>query len=102
MVLFVFYDFEKTQGTKYSYSAAVEVPNLVCLQQFCSKCEKIQDINIDLNSAVGGNTFWDVPVGDLITNLWKSRPWCDKIVAIAHNAKAFDLHFFLNMAIFLQ
>ena len=36
-VLFVFYDFETTQDTKYSDSATVHVPNLVCLQQFCSK-----------------------------------------------------------------
>ena len=36
-VLFVLYDFETTQDTKYSDSATVHVPNLVCLQQFCSK-----------------------------------------------------------------
>jgi len=55
-VLLLFYDFETPQDTKYSDSATVHFPNLVCLQQFCSKCENIQDINIDLNSAVGGNT----------------------------------------------
>jgi len=36
-VLFVFYGFETTQDTKYSDSATVHVPNLVCLQQFCSR-----------------------------------------------------------------
>jgi len=46
-VLFVFYDFEKTQDTKYSDSATVHVPNLFCLQQFCSKCENIQDVSLD-------------------------------------------------------
>ena len=30
------------------------------------------------------------------------RPWSNKIVAIAHNAKAFDLHFILNSAIMLK
>ena len=55
-----------------------------------------------MNSAVGGNTFWDDPVGDLLTYLCKSRPWCNKIVAIAQNAKAFDLHFIINRAIFLK
>ena len=55
-VLFVFYAFETNQDTKYSDSDTVHVANLVFLQQFCSKCEKIQGINIDLNSAVGVNT----------------------------------------------
>ena len=54
-ILFVFYDFETTQDTENSDSASVHVPNLVSLQ-FCSRCENIQDINIDLNSAVGRNT----------------------------------------------
>jgi hypothetical protein len=38
-VLFVFYDFETTQGTEVSDSAKLHVPNLVCLQRFCLKCE---------------------------------------------------------------
>ena len=29
-------------------------------------------------------------------------PFCNKIVVIAHNAKAFDLHIILNRAIFLK
>jgi hypothetical protein len=47
-------------------------------------------------------SFWDDPVGDLLTFLFKPRPWANKIVAIMHNAKAFDLHFILNMAIMLK
>ena len=102
-VLFVFYDFETTLDTKYSYSATVQVPNLVCLQQFCSKCEKVQDISIDCEQCGRRkHTFWDDPVGDLLTYLCKSRPWCNKIVVIAQNAKAFDLHFILDRAIFLM
>ena len=30
------------------------------------------------------------------------RPWANKIIAIAHNASAFDLHFILNRAILLK
>ena len=48
------------------------------------------------------HAFCDDPVGDLLTYLCKFRPWCIKIVAIAHNSKAFDLHFILNRAIFLK
>jgi len=38
-VLFVFYDFETTQDTRISDSATLHVPNLVCLQHFCSRNE---------------------------------------------------------------
>ena len=50
-------------------------------------------------TAVGverGNSFWTDPVGDLISYTFKSIPWTDRIVAIAHNAKTFDLLFVLN------
>jgi hypothetical protein len=103
MVLFVFFDFETTRDTEYSDSATVHVPNLVCLQQFCSRRENIHDKNIDCELCRRRkHTFWDDPVGDLLTYLCKFSTWCDKIVAIAHNAKAFDLHFLLNRAIFLK
>jgi len=46
--------------------------------------------------AVRGNSIWTDPVGDLISYLLKSRLWADRVVAIAHNAKAFDLLFVLN------
>ena len=32
----------------------------------------------------------------------KPRPWASEIVAIAHNANLFDLHFILNRAILLK
>jgi hypothetical protein len=74
-VLFVLYNFETTQDTKYSDSATVHVPNVVCLQQFCSKCENIQGINIDCEQCGRRkHTFWDDPVGDLLTYLCKSDP----------------------------
>jgi len=37
-VLYIFYDFETTQITKYSDKATLHVHNLVCVQQFCSQC----------------------------------------------------------------
>ena len=46
-VLFVFYDFETTQDTKFSDSATEHIPNLVCLQQFCTRCETQPDISVD-------------------------------------------------------
>ena len=38
-VLYVFYDFETSQNIEYADEAKLHVPNLVCLQQFCSRCE---------------------------------------------------------------
>jgi len=42
-VLYVFYDFETTQNTKYCDKATLHVPDLVCVQQFCSQCERAED-----------------------------------------------------------
>ena len=41
-------------------------------------------------------------VEEQITYLCETRPWADRIVCIAHNAKAFDLHFVLNRMIQLK
>ena len=40
--------------------------------------------------------FWDDPVGDLLSYLCEPLPWVKQKIAIAHNAKAFDLQFILN------
>jgi len=47
----------------------------------------------------GKHSFWTDPVGDLISYTFKSRPWADRIVSIAHNAKAFYLLFVLNQLV---
>jgi len=46
--------------------------------------------------------FWNDPIGDLLTYLCEPRTWSNKIMAIAHNDKAFDVYFILNRAIFLK
>jgi hypothetical protein len=38
--------------------------------------------------------FFDDPVEDILSYLCELRPWCDKVIAIAHNVKAFDSQFF--------
>jgi hypothetical protein len=64
-VLFVFYDFETTQDTKVSDSATMHVPNLVCLQQFCTQCEMSTDINEDCERCGRRkDSFWNDPIGD--------------------------------------
>ena len=56
-VMFVFYDFETTQDTRISDSTTLHVPNLVCLQQFCSQCEMQADIDTDCERC-SGKTPW--------------------------------------------
>jgi len=99
-VLFVFYDFETTQHTKITETATLHIPNLVCLQQYCSRCEMLPDIEDDCERCGRRqHAFWDDPIGDLLSYLCEPRPWVSKFVAIAHNAKAFDSQFILNRAI---
>ena len=46
--------------------------------------------------------FWQDLEGDLLKYLTELCAWAEKIVAIAHNAKAFDLYFILSKAILLK
>jgi hypothetical protein len=93
-VMHVFYDFETTQNTKASKKDTVHEPNLVCVQQFCSRCEIVAEIQLECEQCGKRiHSFWEDPVGDLLSYLCKPRPWLSKIIAIEQNAKAFDLHF---------
>jgi hypothetical protein len=102
-ILFVFCDFQTKQDTKFSENCTKHTPNLVCVQQFCSVCETQDDIDIDFERCgKRRHSFFDDPVGDLLSYLCESHPWCNKAVAIAHNAKAFDSQFILRRAILLK
>jgi len=69
-VLFVFYDFETTQDTKVTESATLHVHNLVCLQQYCSRCEMLPDIDEDCERCGRRqHAFWVDPNGDLLSYL---------------------------------
>jgi hypothetical protein len=89
-VLFVLYDFKTTQNTKRGDTLFEHVPNLVCAQFFCATCEDDADVEVDCRR----NSFWTDPIDDLFSYVLRSRPWADRIVAIAHNAKVFDLFVF--------
>jgi hypothetical protein len=102
-VLFVFYDFETTQDAKFSENATEHIPNLVCVQQFCSVCEMQDDTERDCERCgKRRHSFFDDPVGVLLSYLCEPRPWCNKVIAIAHNAKAFNSQFILKTAILLK
>ena len=87
-LLHIFYDFETTQIKTYSDTATEHVPNLVCVQQFCARCEEIEDSSIDCDQCGRRrHTFWNDPVGDLLTYVCEPRNWDSKNVAIDQNAK---------------
>jgi hypothetical protein len=95
--LYVFYNFQTTQTTRYSDTAKLHVPNLVCIQQFCSPSESSDNVDQDCTQCgKQKHAFWEDPVGDILSHLCESRTWCNKIIASAHTVKAFDLHFILN------
>jgi len=81
-VLYVFYDFETTQNTEYTDEANLHVHNSVREQQFCSRCEDEEDVVDYVRCGRRKHTFWEDPVGDLLSYLTKPRPWANKIVAI--------------------
>jgi hypothetical protein len=61
------------------------------------------DIDVDRERCVRRrHSFFEDPVGDLLSYLCEPRPLCKNVVAVAHNAKAFDSQFILNKAIFLK
>ena len=68
--LFVFYDFETTQDTRFTDTATEHVPNLVCVQQFCSLWDTCVDIDEDCERCgKRKHSFYEDPVGDLLTHL---------------------------------
>jgi hypothetical protein len=96
-VLYVFYVIEATQDTKCTDMSYEHVPNLVCVQQFCTECEDEADMDMDCGR--GGKrkySSWTDPVGNLISHTFKFGSWADRVVCVGHNAKAHDLHFVLN------
>ena len=77
-VLYVFYDFETIQNTRYVDEANLHVHYLVCVQQFCSRCEDVEDGD-GLRCGKRHHSFWEDPVGDLLTYLTIPRHWANKI-----------------------
>jgi hypothetical protein len=60
-------------------------------------CEDEPDVEVDIRSCKKRkHSFWLDPVGDLISYAYEPWLWVDKFVAIAHNARAFNLVFVIN------
>jgi len=80
----------------------IRQPYLFFVQHFCSQCEDGEDVVDCVRCRKRKHSFWDDPFGVMLTYLCEPQPWANNMVAIAHNAKAFDLHFIMNRAILLK
>jgi len=45
--MYVFFDTECTQDLEKYDGSFEHNPNLICAQQMCSKCEAVDDLNVD-------------------------------------------------------
>jgi hypothetical protein len=95
--LYIFFDMECTQDPEKFDASFENVPNLVCVQQMCSKCEAVDDVNVDCEQCGKRvHTFWHDPVGKFIDYLRLSRLFADTIFVISHNSRAYDAQFLLR------
>jgi len=66
--MYVFFDMECTQYFEKHDGSFEYIPNLVCAQQMCTKCEAVDDLSVDCKQC-GKRThmFWaEDPVGKFI------------------------------------
>ena len=45
-IWYVYFDMECTQDFQKHDGSFVYIPNLICVQQMCSKCEDVDDLNV--------------------------------------------------------
>jgi hypothetical protein len=78
--MYVSFDTECTQDLEKRDGSFEHVPNLIWAQQMCSKCEAVEDVNIDCEQCEKRvHTFWHDPVGKFIDYLRMSRTFANKI-----------------------
>ena len=97
--LYVFFDTECTQDFDFKRhdGSFVHVPNLICVQQMCFKCEATDDLSVDCEQCGKRvHVFWQDPVGEFIDYLRQSRPFAEKVYVISHNSRGYDAQFLLG------
>jgi len=63
----------------------------------------VEDVERDCEQCgLRKHSFWDDPESRMLPYLYEPRPYVNKVIAIAHNSKAFDLQFILNRSILLK
>ena len=95
--MYVIFDTECTQYLARDDGSFGHIPNLICAQQMCSKCQAMDDMEIDCDQCGKcTHVFWEDPVGKFIDYLRLSRPFADKIYVISHNSRGYDAQFLLR------
>jgi hypothetical protein len=61
------------------------------------------DINVDcVRCGKRKHSSFNDPVSEVLTYLCIPRAWCDKVVSVVHNARAFEMQFILKRAILMK
>jgi hypothetical protein len=95
--LYVFFDTKCTQGLEKPDGSFEHVPNFICSQQMCSKCESVYHLSVDCEQCGKRiRAFWQEPVGKFIDYLRQSRSFADKVHVISHNSHGYYAHFILS------
>ena len=99
--LYVFFGTECTQDLEKRDGSFEHVPNLICAQQICSKCEAVDDLSVDCEQCGKRvHTFWQELVGKYIDYIRQSRPFADKFmlfhITLVDRTHSFFLEVFLN------
>jgi hypothetical protein len=95
--MYVFFETASTQDLEGHEGTFEHVPNLICAQQMCSKCETITDMNVDCEQCGKRvHLFWKAPLGKFIDYLQQSRPFADKIFVMSHISRGYDAQFLLR------
>ncbi|CAH0556585.1 unnamed protein product [Brassicogethes aeneus] len=89
--LFVFYDFECMQEKELSSNIFLHEPNLCVVQQVCSNCITVDNIDLDCNKCgKRKHIFSEDPVGSLLNFLHEFEKKKFNVFALAHNLKSYD------------
>ena len=81
-VLYVFYDFETTQNTRYTDEAKLHEHNLVCELQFVSRCDYEEDLGDCVRCGRSKHSFQHDPMGEFISYEIEQSPSAKMFVAI--------------------
>ena len=86
--MYVLFDTECAQDIGKCYGSFEYVPNLICAQQMCSKCEAVDDLCVDCDQCgKRPHMLWQDPVGKFVYYLRLSRSFGDNIYVISHNSR---------------
>jgi hypothetical protein len=95
--MYVFFDTECTLYLEKRDGYFEHVPNLICAQQMCSKCEAVDKLNINCEQCGQRvHVFLENPLGIFINYLRLSRPSSDKIYIISLNSRGYDSQFLVR------